>query len=52
VSQGPREAARDPAMREALDEMFKALEYIETQKRRDGEPYLDVAEVRRKLGYL
>ena len=51
MSQGPREAARDPAMREALDEMFKALEYIEEQKHRDGEPYFDVTDVRRKLGY-
>ena len=48
----PREAARDPAMREAFDEMFKAFEYIEAQKHRDGEPYFDVADVRRKLGYL
>ena len=43
----PREAARDPAMREAFDEMFKAFEYIAEQKRRDGEPYFDVADVRR-----
>jgi hypothetical protein len=47
----PREAARDPAMREALEEMFKALEYIAAQKHRDGEPYFDVADVRRKLGF-
>jgi hypothetical protein len=47
----PREAARDPAMRETFDEMFKTFEYIEEQKRRDGEPYFDVADVRRKLGY-
>ncbi len=46
----PREAARDPAMREALEEMFKAMEYIEEQKRRNDEPYFDVADVRRKLG--
>lgn len=48
--QSPREAARDPAMREEFDEMFKAFEYIEARKRRDGEPYFDVADVRRKLG--
>jgi hypothetical protein len=47
----PREAARDPAVREELDEMFKALEYIAEQKRRDGEPYFDVAGLRRKLGH-
>jgi hypothetical protein len=46
----PREAARDPAMREQLDEMFKALEYIEEQKRQAGEPYLGVADMRRELG--
>ena len=46
----PREAARDPAMREEFDEMFKAFEYIAEQKRRGGEPYFDVADVRRKLG--
>ena len=46
----PREAARDPAMRAELDEMFKVLEYIEEQKRADGETYLDVADLRRELG--
>ena len=48
----PREAARDPAIREAFDEMLKAFEYIEEQRHRDGEPYFDVVDVRRKLGYL
>ena len=38
-------------MREALDEMLKAFEYMQEQKHRDGEPYLDVADLRRKLGY-
>jgi hypothetical protein len=47
----PRQAARDPAMREAVEELFKALEYIAEQRRRDGKPYFDVADVRRKLGY-
>jgi hypothetical protein len=46
----PREAARDPDMREQLDEMFKALEYIERQKQKAGESYFDVAEMRRELG--
>ena len=46
----PRAAARDPAMREQLVELFKALEYIEERKRKNGEPYLDVADLRRKLG--
>ena len=50
LNKSPREAARDPAMREQLDELFKALEYIEEQKQRDGEPYLDVADMRRELG--
>lgn len=48
--QSPRQAAGDPAMREQLDELFKTLDYIEEQKRKDGEPYLDVAEMRRELG--
>jgi hypothetical protein len=38
-------------MREEVSEMFKALEYIAEQKHRDGEPYFDVADVRRRLGY-
>jgi len=46
----PREAARDPAMREQIDELFKVLEYIEEQKRQDGRPYLDVVDLRRELG--
>ena len=46
----PREAARDPALREKLDELLKAFEYVEEQKRRDGEPDFDLDGVRRKLG--
>lgn len=46
----PREAARDPAMREQLEELLKAVEYMEERKRRDGEPYLDVADIRSELG--
>jgi hypothetical protein len=49
-NKSPREAARDPAMREQIDELFKVLEYIEEQKRQDGSPYLDVADLRRELG--
>jgi len=50
LNKSPREAARDPAMREQLDELFKALEYIEEQKREEGKPYFDVADMRRELG--
>jgi hypothetical protein len=46
----PRQAAGDPALREQLDELFKAFDYVEEQKRKNGEPYLDVAEMRRELG--
>lgn len=46
----PREAARDPAAREQLDELFKIIEYAEERKRRDGEHYVDVTALRRKLG--
>jgi hypothetical protein len=46
----PRQAASDPAMREQLDEIFKVLEYLEEQKRREGEAYLDVTDLRRELG--
>jgi len=45
-----REAARDPTMREQIDEMFKGLEYLEEQQRKAGEPYFDVADMRRELG--
>jgi len=46
----PREAARDPAMREQLEEMLKTVEYIEEQKRREGDIYIDTADLRRELG--
>jgi len=46
----PREASRDPAMHEQLEELLKAVEYMEEQRRREGEPYLDVADLRRELG--
>jgi hypothetical protein len=46
----PRQAARDPAMRGRLEELLKAVEYMEEQRRRDGEPYNDVADIRRDLG--
>lgn len=46
----PREAARDPAKRKEMDELLKVLEYLEDQKRRNGEPYLDIKDVRRALG--
>jgi hypothetical protein len=46
----PRAASRDPAMREQLEELLKAIEYMEEQRRRAGEPYTDVAELRRELG--
>jgi hypothetical protein len=46
----PRAASRDPAMREQLEELLKAIEYMEERRRRAGEPYTDVAELRRELG--
>lgn len=46
----PRQAARDPGMREQLEELLKVVEYLEERKRQDGEPYLDVADLRRELG--
>jgi hypothetical protein len=46
----PRQAASDPAMREQLEEMLKAIEYTEEQKRRAGEPCMDIADLRRELG--
>jgi hypothetical protein len=46
----PRQAASDPQMREQLEEMLKAVEYSEEQKRRAGDPYMDIADLRRELG--
>lgn len=48
--QSPRQAASDPQMRERLEEVLKIIEYNEERKRRDGEPYMDVADLRRELG--
>ncbi|MFQ6101196.1 MAG: antitoxin Xre/MbcA/ParS toxin-binding domain-containing protein [Anaerolineae bacterium] len=45
----PRQAAGDPAMREQLEELLKAIEYME-ERRRAGEPYIDITDLRRKLG--
>lgn len=46
----PRQAAGDPQMRERLEEVLKVVEYNEEQKRRAGEPYMDIADLRRELG--
>ena len=46
----PRAASQDPAMREQLEELLKSVEYMEERRRRDGEPYTDVADMRRELG--
>lgn len=46
----PRQAAQDPAMREQLEELLKSVEYTEERRRRKGEPYVDIADIRRDLG--
>ena len=46
----PRAASRDPGLREQLEELLKAVEYMEERRRREGEPYIDVADLRRELG--
>jgi hypothetical protein len=46
----PRQAASDPDMQEQLEELLKVIEYNEEQKHRAGEPYMDVADLRRELG--
>ena len=46
----PRQASRDPGMQEQLKELLKIVEYMEEQKRRKGEPYIDAADIRRELG--
>ena len=46
----PREAARDPALRETLEEILKSIEYTEERRRRAGEPFFNVANLRRELG--
>lgn len=46
----PRQAAGDPSMRERLEELLKVIEYNEERRRRAGEPYMDIANLRRELG--
>jgi hypothetical protein len=46
----PRQAARDPDMREQLEELLKSVEYTEEKNRREGLPYIDIADMRRDLG--
>ncbi len=46
----PRQAAGDPQMRERLEEVLKVIEYNEEKKRRAGEPYMDIADLRCELG--
>ena len=46
----PRQASRDPEAQEQLEELLKTVEYMEERKRRDGEPHIDVADIRRELG--
>jgi len=48
----PRQASHDPGLREQLEELLKAVEYMEERKRREGQPYIDVADMRRELGLL
>jgi len=48
--ESPRQAAQNPAMKEQLEELLKNVEYIEEQRRRAGEPYIEIAEIRRDLG--
>jgi hypothetical protein len=48
--ESPRQAAQDSAMRGQLEELLKTVEYMEEQRRRDGEPYIDIADIRRTLG--
>jgi len=43
-------ASRDSGSREQLEEPLKAIEYMEEQRRREGKPYIDVADMRRELG--
>jgi len=46
----PRQVSRDPGAQKQLEELLKAVEYMEEQKRREGAPYIDVADIRRELG--
>jgi hypothetical protein len=41
---------RDPALRETLEEVLKSIEYTEERRRRAGEPFFNVANLRRELG--
>lgn len=50
LGKSPRQAAGDPQMRERLEEVLKVVEYNEEQKRRAGEPYMDIADLHRELG--
>ncbi len=47
-----REAVNDPAYRDQVIELLKIAEFIEDNKRKAGESWLDVDEIRRDLGLL
>jgi len=46
----PREAIEDPEGRAKVIEMLKIAEFIEEGRRRAGEPWYDVNQIRRELG--
>jgi len=45
----PREASREPALRDRLVEILKEFENMEERKRRLGEPYYDVSRLKTEL---
>lgn len=46
----PREAVQDPEGHAQVIELLKSVEYTEEQRRKAGEPWFDVNQLRRQLG--
>jgi hypothetical protein len=46
----PREAVQDPEGRDQVIEMLKIAEFIQEGRRRAGEPWYDINQIRRELG--
>jgi len=47
----PREAAASPAGREKVLGLIKDLEYGEAQKKKNGEPFMNLGPLRKELGF-
>ena len=48
----PRQAVKTPAGRAEVAEMLKTMEYLEAERREEGQPYINTRAIRRELGLL